>query len=192
MTEYSNYDERNVVDRFKGMEPEAIRTALRDSASPFQAWFVNLTGDFNKATGVRNANAFNAEQVCFFGNKKWDRRGAVGTHNYTPVNVYPYDDLLRMIGEARINGYKVVGVDNVPGASKLDYWSEDFTYLAGAKPLPSVIFIFGEERAGLDRAVLDNCDYAVYIPQLGSVRSLNVGTASGIIFYDFVSKIGLI
>jgi tRNA G18 (ribose-2'-O)-methylase SpoU len=194
MTEYSNYDERNVVDRFKGMEPEAIRTALRDSASPFQAWFVNLTGDFNKATGVRNANAFNAEQVCFFGNKKWDRRGAVGTHNYTPVNVYPYEDLLRMIGEAKVNGYRIIAVDNVFAAQKLNRtnWIRyDRITDMEMGPIPC-IFIFGEEGAGLSADVLDNCDYAVYIPQLGSVRSLNVGTASGIIFYDFVSKIGLI
>jgi tRNA G18 (ribose-2'-O)-methylase SpoU len=187
MIEHNNYDERNVVDRFKGMETDEIRQALRDTASPFQAWFVNLTGDFNKSTGVRNANAFNAEQVCFFGNKKWDRRGAVGTYNYTPVHTYPYEDILRMIKEAQINGYRIIGVDNVPGATPL----KNFTVWYGDQT-PPAIFIFGEERSGLDQTILDHCHTVVYIPQRGSVRSLNVGTASGIIFNDFCSKIGLL
>lgn len=189
---FNNYDELNVVDRFKGMDPADIRTHLRDTASPFQAWFVNLTGDFNKATGVRNANAFNAEQVCFFGNKKWDRRGAVGTHNYTPVHHYEYDDIFRMIGEARINGYRVIAVDNVFAAQPLSKTSWSYVdRITDTKMGPiHCVFIFGEERAGLSEEVLDMCDYAVYIPQVGSVRSLNVGTASGIIFYDYMSKIG--
>lgn len=179
-----NYDERNVADRFRGMETEDIATYLRETASPFQAWFINLTGDFNKATGVRNANAFNAEQVVFFGDKKWDRRGAVGTYHYTKVLRLPYDDIVRAVGEAKINGYTVIGVDNVEGAAALS----DVTYPYD----PYVIFIFGEEQAGLSDEILALCDGVVMIPQLGSVRSLNVGTASGIIFYDFCRKIGLV
>jgi len=33
------------------------------------------------------------------------------------------------------------------------------------------------------------CSRIVMIPQYGSVRSLNVGTASGIVMNDFVSKL---
>jgi tRNA G18 (ribose-2'-O)-methylase SpoU len=32
------------------------------------------------------------------------------------------------------------------------------------------------------------CEDIVFIEQFGSVRSLNVGTASGIIMYEFVSQ----
>lgn len=191
---HENYDERNVADHLKGLSTEEIQDHLRETASPFQAWFINLAGDFNKATGVRNANAFNAEQVVFFGDKKWDRRGAVGTHNYTQVHHYPYEDIFRMISEAKVNGYRVIAVDNVFAAQPLNKtsWTRwDRLTDSNMGPVPC-IFIFGEERAGLSEEILDKCDYAVYIPQRGSVRSLNVGTASGIIFYDYCSKIGIL
>ncbi len=43
------------------------------------------------------------------------------------------------------------------------------------------MFVFGEEKAGLSDYVLDNSDYIVTVPAYGSVRSLNVGTTSGIV-----------
>jgi tRNA G18 (ribose-2'-O)-methylase SpoU len=52
--------------------------------------------------------------------------------------------------------------------------------------------IFGEEQRGLSPMALGMADDIVYIPQLGSVRSLNVGTASGIVMYDYVTKLGMV
>ena len=49
--------------------------------------------------------------------------------------------------------------------------------------------IFGEESQGLTEEMLKLCDYAVEITQYGSVRSLNVGTSSGIVMFDYVSKL---
>jgi tRNA G18 (ribose-2'-O)-methylase SpoU len=48
--------------------------------------------------------------------------------------------------------------------------------------------IFGQEQIGIPKEVLDMCDDVVYIRQFGTVRSLNVGTASGIVMYDYCSK----
>lgn len=185
-----NYDTRNIADRFKGMTEEEIADAL-SPRSPFQAWFFNLAGDFNKATGLRNANAFNAEQVVFIGSKKWDRRGAVGTHHYTPLSFLDPSDFAARVGQAKAQGYHIVGVDNVEGAVPVHSWrlTYDQTKADAIRPY---IFIFGEEQLGLSAETLALCDEVVYIPQQGTVRSLNVGTASGIIFYDFMNKIGLL
>jgi tRNA G18 (ribose-2'-O)-methylase SpoU len=49
--------------------------------------------------------------------------------------------------------------------------------------------IFGQEQIGIPKKLLDLCDELVYIKQYGSVRSLNVGTASGIAMYDYCSKV---
>jgi tRNA G18 (ribose-2'-O)-methylase SpoU len=46
------------------------------------------------------------------------------------------------------------------------------------------MFIFGEESKGLSDEILDLCEDYVYIPMIGSVRSLNVGTASGILMAE--------
>ena len=43
------------------------------------------------------------------------------------------------------------------------------------------IFIFGEESKGLSNTILDRANVILTIPNYGSVRSLNVGTTSGIV-----------
>jgi len=43
------------------------------------------------------------------------------------------------------------------------------------------MFVFGEEKSGLSDYILDNAENIITIPDFGSVRSLNVGTTSGII-----------
>jgi tRNA G18 (ribose-2'-O)-methylase SpoU len=189
MDEYQNFDTRNVADRYKGISEEDIVFDLEATASPFQAWFFGLTGDFNRSTGLRNANGFNAEQVVFVSpTKKWDRRGAVGTHHYTHLSFLTPEEFPRAIAEKSGQGYHIVGVDNVDGALPLWRFKPTLYYGVADKH----IFIFGEEQLGLSAETLALCDDVVYIPQLGSVRSLNVGTASGIIMYDFCNKIGLV
>lgn len=177
---FENYDERNIADEFKGMSVEAIKDELDERRMPFQAWFFNLTSDFNKATGIRNANAFGAEQVVLVGSKKYDRRGAVGAYHYTNVVHVPEDEVYRSLSEAAMLGHIIVGVELTPDAKPLPKFK--------VYPDNHYIFIFGEESAGLSEETLAMCDDIIYIPQFGSVRSLNVGTASGIIMNDFVTK----
>ena len=75
-----------------------------------------------------------------------------------------------------------MAIDNVPGAIPITSYQWD----------PETFMIFGEERRGLSPMALGMADDIVYIPQLGSVRSLNVGTASGIVMYDYVTKLGMV
>jgi tRNA G18 (ribose-2'-O)-methylase SpoU len=49
--------------------------------------------------------------------------------------------------------------------------------------------IFGQEQIGIPQDVLDMCDDVVYIPQYGSVRSINVGCASSIIMNQYCDKV---
>jgi tRNA G18 (ribose-2'-O)-methylase SpoU len=51
----------------------------------------------------------------------------------------------------------------------------------------NTLLIFGEEGTGLTPAMQDLCEVIVEIPMFGSVRSLNCGTASGIVMYDIVA-----
>lgn len=164
----------NVEDRFKGKEVSSIKEELARTAFPFAVCFENWIHDFNIASGIRNANAFNTQEVFYVGYKKLDRRGMCGVHNYTQVTWLPsLDDLLKLKGQ-----YTFVGIDNVEGAVPLDsyHWK------------PNSMMIFGSEGVGLSKTMLDHCDDIVYIKQYGSVRSLNAATASGIIMNDFVTK----
>jgi tRNA G18 (ribose-2'-O)-methylase SpoU len=173
----SNYRswQRNVADPLKEKSIEEIQQYLRDTAHPFAVCFEHWIGDFNMATGIRNANAFNAKEVFYIGDKKWDRRAAVGVHNYTEVQWIPtVEDLVKLKEK-----YVIVGIDNVPGSVSIrNYrWPHN------------TLMVFGEEGVGLTPEMQALCQDIVEIPMFGSVRSLNCGTASGIVMYDFVEKL---
>jgi tRNA G18 (ribose-2'-O)-methylase SpoU len=166
----------NVIDEFKPLSQEEIKSKLKERQQPFAVCVENVYGDFNISTALRNANGFGAMEFCYVGRKRFDRRGAVGTWHYTDVNHFDtIDDFIKLKSK-----YKFIGVDNVPGAIPVSehVWE------------PDTMLIFGSEGVGLTKEMRDICDEIVYVPMFGTVRSFNVGTTSGIIMFDFVNRIG--
>jgi tRNA G18 (ribose-2'-O)-methylase SpoU len=84
-----------------------------------------------------------------------------------------------VLHDYRRDGYRIVAIDNVGDSQIIN------EYLWTNKS----VMVFGEEGRGLSDEVLEFADDIVYIQQYGSVRSLNVGTASGIVMYDYCSKV---
>ena len=81
------------------------------------------------------------------------------------------DEALADIASA---GYRMVGVELADGARPIHEVSfGERTCLA-----------LGHEDRGLSATVLAACDAVAFIPQLGRVGSLNVGTAAGIALYE--------
>ena len=172
---------RNVIDYYKQWETDQIISDLDTQRLPFIIGFENISGDFNKASGVRNSNAFLSRETWIIGNKKWDRRGAVGSHNYIHLKYSPSLEKV-WLEQPHVRAMKWVAVDNVPGASSITNYEWD----------KESFIIFGEEKRGLSPMALGMADEVIYIPQLGSVRSLNVSVASGIVMYDYAKKLGVI
>jgi tRNA G18 (ribose-2'-O)-methylase SpoU len=167
--------ERNVIDEFKGLSNEEIRTRLAATAFPFAVLLEGWLGDLNLGVAVRNANAFNAREVFYLGMKRVDRRSMLGVQHYTSVHWLPtLDDALKLKEQ-----YHWVGFDNLPGAKPLmQYqWHKE----------KSTLMLFGAEDCGLTPGLQELCDEIVAIEQYGSVRSLNAGSASGIAMYSFVA-----
>lgn len=165
----------NVANHFKGLTVEEIKSELRATANPFAVCFEHWIGDFNMGTGIRNANAFNAQEVFYLGDKKWDRRSAVGVHNYTDVTwLTTMEEFLKLREK-----YTIVGIDNIPGKS---------VPLASFQWPANTLMVFGEEGTGLTPEMQALCSSIVEIEMYGSVRSLNCGVASGIMMHDLVSK----
>ncbi len=173
--------QRNVRDEFKNNTIEEIKEILEKSAFPGAVLMEHWNGDFNISTLVRNANAFNISKVFYIGRKRWDKRGAVGTYHYTPVeHLITIDDLLKLK-----KYYTFVSMDNNI-VNKPIFQLNEFDWNRLEKP---PLIIFGEEGEGVTSTVLEWSDYIVEIPQFGSVRSLNVGTSSGIVMYDYTNKL---
>ena len=180
MSEKWSLWKRNVIDKYKNWSTGSIRSDLRKNANPFSVCMEHWQGDFNISTLIRNSNAFNARRVFYLGKKRFDRRGAVGAHHYVDL-VYlggNYNQLVDLKKE-----YTIIGIDNnVSNTHKLG----EFDWLSLEKP---PLMLFGEEGTGLTNEALEIVDCCVEISQYGSVRSLNVGTSSGILMYDFMESL---
>jgi tRNA G18 (ribose-2'-O)-methylase SpoU len=167
-----NTDTRNVTNFFKYWTDEAIKTNLDSKRHNFSVLVQNVIKDFNLSTVIRSSNAFLAKEVIIYGSKQYDRRGAVGTHNYENIRhvkntnelVFPDD-------------YFIIGVDNIENAKPI----ENYNYPTNKH----VLFVFGEENIGLTDELKAICHDFIYIKQYGSVRSLNVGSAASIVMFDY-------
>ncbi|HRW37272.1 MAG TPA: TrmH family RNA methyltransferase [Aquihabitans sp.] len=169
-------DRRNVVDRFRYWREDAIVDDLDARRHPVHVAVENWRHDLNIGTVVRNANAFNVASVRIVGERRWNRRGAMATDRYLPVEHHP--DVADLAAWAAGHRLPVVGVDNVPGARDLD-----------ASPLPpACVLLLGQEGPGLSVEAVAACAEVVAIGQHGSTRSLNAGVASGIVLHAWARE----
>ena len=168
-------DPRNVIDRYKGWATDLIREDVKRHTFPYAVAMENLQGDFNLSSVLRGSNALGAREMYYLGRKKWDKRGAVGTHNYTDIIHIPDHEGLKALKDK----YTLVALENGMPESQSLYEFEWPT---------NPLIILGEEGLGITKETLELCDYFVYIPQYGSVRSLNAAVAGAISMNDFVSK----
>lgn len=165
----------NVRDKYKSMEKQEIIEDLSQSKIPCAILMQNLEGDFNISNIIRTANNFNVAEIFYYGKKRFDRRGACGSYHYSPIQYLSSLEDIRSLKQR----YSFIALENNIEESVP---MEKFSY--PDKPL----FILGEENKGVSQDLLDMADFKIEIPSRGSVRSLNVGTAAGIMIYDFYSK----
>lgn len=88
-------------------------------------------------------------------------------------------ELVSAIKYLKENGYKIVGASE-KGAT--DYTQVDFR--------DPVAIVMGAEDHGISNEVLKRCDELASIPILGSVGSLNVSVAAGVMLYEAVKQRG--
>ena len=181
----NSIDYRNLGADFKGMTNEQIMQALDQRRGKMITVLQNLTHDFNKATAVRNHNAFSGREIVFLnpdnpmdkenseGAKKWNKKGAVGAQHYEHISHHRILDYQTLFHKWHREDYVIYAVDNTPGYELHNVFGMTF-------PEKSV-FLFGEEQIGLSDDLIKSSDRMIYIPQTGSVRSLNVSVAHGIV-----------
>ena len=170
--------QRNVHDRYKSWDNEAIKADLKAKALPCALLMAQIEHDFNIGALIRNANAFGCFTVFYYGRRHIDRRGCLGSYKYIDLIHLP---AIEAVEELK-SQYSFVGLENnVEGTVPLK------TFIYPDRPL----FIFGEEKDGIQPDLMKLLDHVVEIPaNQGSVRSLNVGVSSGITLYDYYIKRG--
>ena len=170
-------DRRNVLDGYRYWSVEAIVADLDARRHPLHVAIQNWEHDFNIGSIVRTANALGARRVHVVGRRRWNRRGAMVTDRYLPVD-HPRDAAELALHCAR-HGLAIVGVDNVRDSIALEE-----TILPAKACL-----VFGSEALGLSEEMLAACDVVVAVTQRGSTRSMNVGHAAAIVMWAHATRL---
>src|SRR4051812_12229869 len=172
-------DRRNVVDRYRYWTMQAIVADLDLRRHDFHVAIENWQHDFNIGTIVRTANAFLAAEVHIVGNRRWNRRGAVGTDRYQHVRHHATVPELAAYLHALPSGpVRLLGIDNLPGSLHLE-----------TTDVPrDVCFLFGQEGPGLSDAAREACDGTFSIAQFGSTRSINASSAAAIAMHSWIRE----
>ena len=116
-------------------------------------------------------------RVHVVGRKRWNRRGAMVTDRYLPVDHRP--EVAELVEHCAREGLTLVGVDNVEGSVALE----------GAVLPERACLVFGSEASGLSEEMIRACEIVVAITQRGSTRSMNVGHAAAIVMWAHASRL---
>ncbi len=168
-------ENNNVKEIWKKWSCEEIRADLQKNRSGMVNICQNLTSDFNKSTIIRSHNAFLGKSVYMVGKRKYDKRGTVGTYHLETV--YHADNFKEVFDLLKADGYLILAVDNIEKYNPIALTDVTFPY--------STAFVYGEENRGLDKETIDMCDAMIYIKNIGSVRSMNVGCAASCCMYEY-------
>ena len=149
----------------------------------------NVRSAQNVGAFFRTGDAFAIERVALCGitatpPSKDIHKSALGAEMTVAWEHYP--STVDCAKQLKADGYRLLAIEQVEGAVMLDKLQVD----ADAK----YALVFGNEVAGVEQSIVDMCDGAIEIPQIGTKHSLNVSVAGGVVlwpfFTTFKNKIG--
>ena len=164
---------RPSVEEFAAMSRIPVRIVLD-----------NVRSAQNIGAFFRTADAFAIEHIALCGitatpPSKDIHKTALGAE--LTVEWSHYDSTLECVKELKSAGYRVLAIEQVEGAVMLD----ELQVEADVK----YALVFGNEVAGVDQTVVDECDGAIEIPQVGTKHSVNVSVAGGIVMWPFFTAL---
>lgn len=139
----------------------------------------NVRSAHNVGSAFRTGDAFHVDKlllcgICATPPSAELHKTALGAEMCIPWK--HYDNTLDAVASLREEGYTIVSVEQTENSVSL----ENFHTEPGAK----YAFVFGNEVAGVDQAVVDSSDFSLEIPQYGTKHSLNVSVSVGIILWQ--------
>jgi len=164
------------IDPLPPWGEEQLLTALQTAAAPLLLALDGVQDPHNLGACLRTADACGALAVLVPRDRAAHltavaRKVAAGAAETTPVAVVT--NLSRTLQLLKQAGLWVIGAD---GAASM---RADAVDLRGPR-----VLVLGAEGAGLRQLTRQNCDFLVRLPQLGSVESLNVSVAAGMLLYE--------
>ena len=143
----------------------------------------NVRSMQNVGAFFRTGDAFAVEQILLCGITATPpardiHKTALGAEQTVAWSYYP--TTLEAVEQLRTEGYTLLAVEQVEGAVMLDQLEVD--------PAAKYALVFGNEVLGVDQAVVDCCDGAIEIPQIGTKHSINVSVSGGVVLWEFFKQ----
>jgi tRNA G18 (ribose-2'-O)-methylase SpoU len=142
----------------------------------------NIRSAYNVGSIFRTADAVGIEKIYLTGytpnpakDKKIEKT-ALGAEKY--VSWQSYKNLNYLLNKLKKEGFKIVALEQ--SEKSIPYYK--------FKPQFDLVLILGNEVRGLNKKILEKCDYVLEIPMFGKKESLNVAVAFGIVAYDLKLK----
>lgn len=144
----------------------------------------NVRSAQNIGAFFRTGDAFAIEKVMLCGitatpPSRDIHKSALGAELTVGWEYYP--TTTECAAALKAEGYTLLAIEQVEGAVMLDRLEVD----AGKK----YALIFGNEVEGVAQEVVDMCDGAIEIPQVGTKHSVNVSVAGGIVLWEFFTAL---
>ena len=92
-----------------------------------------------------------------------------------------FKDTVDAINELKINGYKVMAVEQADKSTMLSQFTAEVN--------KKYAIIFGHEINGVGEEVIKISDGCIEIPQSGTKHSLNIAVSAGIVVWNFYLKL---
>ncbi|NQV49202.1 MAG: RNA methyltransferase [Candidatus Marinimicrobia bacterium] len=144
---------------------------------PVVALLDNIRSMFNVGSIFRTADAAWLEELIICGYtasppRKEIAKTALGAEYSVPWRTIPNGvDALKAL---KLRGYKAIALEQTTR-------SQSFTSISYDFPL---VFVVGNEGVGIQDDLVQECDFAVELPQNGMKSSMNVAVAFGIMLYE--------
>ncbi len=157
-----------------------LLTALGTAPSPLLVVLDGVQDPHNLGACLRTADACGALAVVVPKDRAAQvtptvRKVAVGAAETTPV--VAVTNIVRTLKLLKEGGLWIVGAD------------ADGPLLPHEVDLKGgIVLVMGAEGSGLRHLTRETCDWVVRLPQLGSVESLNVSVAAGMLLYEAVRQ----
>ncbi|MAR39253.1 MAG: RNA methyltransferase [Flavobacteriales bacterium] len=165
------------------LERISVENFKSSNKTPIVVVLDNVRSALNVGSAFRTSDAFRIEKVYLCGitsapPNKEIRKSALGSTK--SVEWEKIDNTDDAILQLKKQGYTICSVEQVENSTLLHHFS-----LTG-KP---IAVVFGNEVNGVQQSVIDNSDYCIEIPQIGTKHSLNISVSIGVVLWDLYNKI---
>ena len=165
------------------LERISVENFKSSNKTPIVVVLDNVRSALNVGSAFRTSDAFRIEKVYLCGitsapPNKEIRKSALGSTE--SVDWEKIDKTEDAILNLKKEGYTICSVEQVENSTMLHQFS------VPGKP---IAVVFGNEVNGVQQSVIDNSDYCIEIPQIGTKHSLNISVSIGVVLWDLYNKI---